>query len=108
LPRRAKSLSSTPTGAHLIAYQVRLIFASSHLNGVQVVAGSNPAAPTTTLHHRHHRSNYLPQSIFCPHCYSRHSSHCYQTLTPKAKKAAFMPLSTSLLPLIQLGKEVTI
>ena len=31
--------------AHLIDNQVRVSFSPAHLNGVQVVAGSNPAAP---------------------------------------------------------------
>ena len=36
-----------PGAPHLITVQVRPSILPPHLNGVQVVAGSNPAAPTT-------------------------------------------------------------
>ncbi len=56
--------------AHLIGIQVRHIFCLPHLNGVQVVAGSNPAAPTiknkTSPSYQH--SKYPP--IFFPFDYN--------------------------------------
>ncbi|KKL22281.1 hypothetical protein LCGC14_2436980, partial [marine sediment metagenome] len=40
----------TSDGAHLIDSQVRPLILHPHLNGVQVVAGSNPATPTNDFH----------------------------------------------------------
>ena len=40
------TLASPLTKPHLISNQVRPEISASHLNGVQVVAGSNPATPT--------------------------------------------------------------
>ena len=76
-------------GPHLTTDQVRPPIFSPHLNGVQVVAGSNPAAPTFTVDSRQRysnirrflnettprHSNSSPQPIFpCPHYYFHHSS----------------------------------
>ncbi len=67
-----------PADAHQNLYQVRPQIFAPHLNGVQVVAGSNPATPTTgipcllgeTIVHHH----YSSRLIFCPHYYFRGGS----------------------------------
>ena len=82
-------------GAHLIHNQVRLFLSffalffaplgNPHLNGVQVVAGSNPAAPTLNIlpllrlilreapSHDFH-SNHPVRLVFTPHYYFHTSS----------------------------------
>ncbi len=66
-----------PADAHQNLYQVRPQIFAPHLNGVQVVAGSNPATPTTGILYLlgeaivHHYSSRL---IFCPRHYFRTGS----------------------------------
>ncbi|MBA7666791.1 hypothetical protein ES703_74873 [subsurface metagenome] len=65
-----EKLAGESAAAHLNVNQVRLIFCLPHLNGVQVVAGSNPAAPTINnkASPSYQHSKYPP--IFFPFDYN--------------------------------------
>ena len=64
-----------PGAPHLIGDQVRPSILPPHLNGVQVVAGSNPAAPTLFQHTLSNNNTSNLYNTYCTATLHHHSNH---------------------------------